>query len=385
MAKKNKAKSGGGGGFLNKLVNSVKNASIMDEGVSTAEWSDTIDTGCYILNALLSGSIYGGMQDNKVMVLAGDPSTGKTFIAMSILAEFLKNKPEALAIHMDTESAVTKDMMVTREIDPTRVVHYEPLTIEEFRDTALKFLDTCIEEKDAPEMLMILDSLSLLSTFKETFDIVEEKTNKDGATPKDMTKPGATKAMFRMIRNKLAQAKVPLIITNHVYANVGPYGPPKVISGGSGLVYSSDTILMLTKAKEEADKKQGKLLAHVTAAKEFSGVIITVTTYKSRLTRENKSVQIRVSYNTGLDRYYGLFHLALRYGIIKEDGKQYLLADGRKVYGKTINREPETVYTPEILDLLDEAARKEFCYGQGEGPAPGEANEEDDVEAEVVE
>lgn len=373
------------GGFFKKMAESVKNSSIMADAVGSGEFSGTIDTGCLILNALVSGSIFGGIQNNKTITLAGDPSTGKTFIAMSILTEYLKNNPEAGALHMDTESAINNDMMMKRGVDTSRVILNEPITVEDFRDTILDTLNKYMAEEERPPMMAILDSLGQLSTRAETGYMEEEDEKKRNT--KDMSRERVIKAAFRQIRRRLADAQVPMIVTNHIYTAQGGYGPSKVISGGSGLLYTADTILMLTKSKEEdtENKSLGKLAGNK-YAKEYSGVIITATTYKCRLAREGKSVQLRVSYTTGLDKYYGLLPLAEKYAIIVKEGNRYLLPDGRKVFGKEINDDPELIYTPELLTKIDEAARMEFCYGAGEGPRPeenDEVNSDDSVAEEV--
>jgi RecA/RadA recombinase len=374
MAKKAKGKTEGG--FLKKLASKVKNASIMEDAVGSAEFTGTIDTGCLMLNALVSGSVRGGIQNNKTIALAGDPSTGKTFFALSILKHFLLSHTEAVGVEYDTEQAITKKMMTDRGIPADRVMLVEPVTIQDFKENVLDITDEINTSKDdVPPMMMILDSLGQLSTNKEQANSRDPK-KKD---VKDMTRPGLVKEAFRMIRYGLARAKIPMIVTNHVYANVGGYGPKKTISGGSGLLYTADTILMLSKAKQET-KNKGFSISGKKQEKEYSGVLITVTAYKSRLTRENKSIVCYVDYNTGLDRYYGLIRLALKYGIFTQEGKHIVLPDGKKVFPSAIQADPETYYTTEVLDRLDEAAKTEFCYGAGEGPRPVEEIEEDSDE-----
>jgi hypothetical protein len=96
------------------------------------------------------------------------------------------------------------------------------------------------------------------------------------------------------------------------------------------------------------------------------GNIIKVQMNKSRFTKENKVVEMKLSYTSGLDRYYGLLDLAEKYDIIKKVSTRYEMPDGSKVFGKTINEDPEKYFTKDILDLIDEAAKKEFLYGEGE-------------------
>ena len=187
----------------------------------------------------------------------------------------------------------------------------------------------------------------MLSTTKEVEDTAA------GAETKDMTKAAILKATFRVLNLKLAKINVPLLITNHVYEMVGSYIPMKEMSGGSGLKYTASQIVFLGKNKE----KDGT---------EVIGSIIKCTMMKSRFTKENKKVEVLLTYDKGLDRYYGLLTIAEKYGIFKKVSTRYEMPDGTKVFGKSINNNPEKYYTKEILDQIDAAAQKEFTYGAAE-------------------
>jgi len=332
--------------FIKTLVDDLKDeyTSIAGDGKSSSEFSGYIDTGCYMLNAILSGSIYGGVPDNKITAFVGESATGKTFFALSIVKNFLEQNDTNVVVYYDTEAAITSSMMVDRGIDINRVILAEPTTIQNFRTHALKLLDSYESQKNKPRMMIVLDSLGMLSTTKEMEDSGE------GKETRDMTKAQLIKATFRVLTLRLAKAKVPLILTNHVYDAVGSYFPTKVISGGSGLIYAASTIIMLGKKKE----RDGT---------EVVGNIIKTKTHKSRLSKENASTELLLSYKNGLDRYYGLLTLAEKAGVIQKSGRQFELSDGRKVFGKAINESPEEIFTKDILDQLDEAAKKEYRYG----------------------
>jgi len=171
-----------------------------------------------------------------------------------------------------------------------------------------------------------------------------------GKETKDMTRAQIVKAAFRVLTLKLGKAKVPLIITNHTYDVVGSMFPTKEMGGGSGLKYAASSIVYLSKRKE----KDGT---------EVIGNIIHCKNYKSRLTKENKVVDVRLTYDKGLDRYYGLLDLALKHNIFKSVSTRVELPDGSKTFGKTINNNPEKYFTPEILEKLDDVCAKEFKYG----------------------
>jgi RecA/RadA recombinase len=335
--------------FFNDLVEKIKDddTHIVADGLGSAEFSGYIDTGSFILNAVLSGSIYGGVANNKVTAFAGEQATGKTFFAMGVVQQFLLDNPDGGVIYFDTEAAVTRDMMASRGIDTTRVVVSEPDTIQKFRHVCLNIIDkyTDTPEKDRKPMLMVLDSLGQLSSSKEMEDTA------DGKDTRDMTKAQLIKATFRVINLKLAKIGVPLIVTNHVYAAVGSYIPTNEIAGGSGLKYTASTIAMLGKKKD----RDGT---------DVVGNIIKVTMYKSRLSKENKRVEVKLSYKTGLDRYYGLVDIAVKHGIFNKVSTRVELPDGTKTFEKSIYKEPEKYFTKDILDLIDKAAKKEFAYGE---------------------
>lgn len=354
--------------FYKDLVKGLNdtNTHLLSDGGNSAEFGDWVDTGCYALNALVSGSMYGGIADNKVTAIAGAEATGKTFFALGIVNNFLQ-KPDAGTIYYDTESAVTKAMMEARGINPERLVVSEPQTIQHFRHLALQTLERYQSTKNRPPMMMVLDSLGQLSTTKEMEDTAK------GAETKDMTKPAVIKATFRTLGLTLARAKVPLIVTNHTYDVIGAYVPTKEMSGGSGLKYTASTILMLSKKKD----KNGT---------DVIGNIIKVRTQKSRFTKEQKTVELKLSYTSGLDRYYGLLDIANKYGIIKQVATRMEMPDGTKVYAKTIYNDPTKYFTPDIMERLEIACNQEFMYGQStedpfdeslyDGEESGEVGEE---------
>jgi RecA/RadA recombinase len=334
--------------FFKQIIKETGNeyASIVSEGVEAGDVSNFIDTGSYIFNSLLSGTIHGGLPANKITALAGESATGKTFFVLGVVDNFLKQNPGAGVIYFESESALTKDMIEDRGIDSSRMIIMPVTTVQEFRHQAIRVLDKYIEQDkaDRKPMLLVLDSLGMLSTTKEMED------TEAGKETRDMTRSQIVKAAFRVLTLKLGKAQVPLIITNHTYDVIGSMFPTKEMGGGSGLKYAASSIVYLSKRKE----KDGT---------EIIGNIIHCKNHKSRLTKENKMVDVRLTYDKGLDKHYGLLELALKYGIFKQVSTRIELPDGSKTFGKTINNDPEKYYTPEILKQLDEAAAKEFKYG----------------------
>ena len=350
--------------FLKDIAKTAGNeyAALVSEGVEAGDVDNFIDTGSYIFNALLSGSIYGGLPANKITAVAGESATGKTFFVMGMVKSFLDSNPDAGVLYFESESAITKQMVIDRGIDPSRMVILPVTTVQEFRTQAIRVLDAFLaqNEADRKPLMICLDSLGMLSTTKEVEDTA------DGKETRDMTRAQVLKAAFRVLTLKLGKAKVPMVVTNHTYDVVGSMFPTKEMGGGSGLKYAASSIVYLSKKKD----KDGT---------EVVGNIVHCKNAKSRLTIENKMVDVRLSYDRGLDRYYGLLDLALKYGIFKSVSTRIELPDGTKTFGKTINNQPEKFFTEEVMAQLDECASKEFKYGNNKEVEI----EDDNSEAEV--
>ena len=332
--------------FLKELIKDIG-----DEYATFAKDIDEteryIDSGSYIFNALVSGSINGGFSANKITAIAGESSTGKTFFSLAVVRNFLETNPDGICLYFDTESAITRSLLESRSIDTSRVVVLNVVTIEEFRTKALQAIDKYlkIDEDERQPMMFVLDSLGMLSTEKEITDALADKN------VRDMTKSQLVKGAFRMLTLKLGQANVPLIVTNHTYDVIGSYVPTKEMGGGSGLKYAASTIIYLSKKKE----KDGK---------EVIGNIIKAKTAKSRLIKENQEVEVRLFYDErGLDKYYGLLELGEAGALWKNVAGRYDLGDGKKIYAKQILAEPDKYFTPEVMEKLDVIARGTFAYG----------------------
>ncbi len=305
-----------------------------------------IDTGSYIFNAVVSGSVFGGVSSNKITAIAGESSTGKTYFSLAVVKNFLDNNPDGYCLYFDTEAAVNKGLLESRGVDLTRTVVVNVVTIEEFRTKALKAVAKYLEMpiEDRKPCMFVLDSLGMLSTEKEIRDALDDKQ------VRDMTKSQLVKGAFRMLTLKLGQADIPLIVTNHTYDVIGSYVPTKEMGGGSGLKYAASTIIYLSKKKEK-DKT------------EVVGNIIKAKTVKSRLSRENKDVEIRLYFDErGLDRYYGLLELGEIGGLWKNVAGRYQMGD-KKVYAKQIYANPTDYFTDDIMEKLDAIAQQNFSYG----------------------
>ena len=233
--------------FLKEIIKEIGNeyAGLVSDGVEAGDVESFIDTGSYAFNALLSGSIYGGLASNKITAFAGESATGKTFFVLGIVKQFLEDNPTGGVLYFESESAITKQMIEQREIDTSRMVMLPVATIQEFAHQVTKVLDKHLASEDRVPLMICLDSLGMLSTSKEVGDIT------DGKETKDMTRAALVKGTFRVLTLKASKAKVPVLITNHTYSQIGVMFPQQIMGGGTGLYYASSNIVFLSKRKEK--------------------------------------------------------------------------------------------------------------------------------------
>ena len=332
--------------FLKDIAKEIDNeyASLVSDGVAAGDTSGFIDTGSYIFNALVSGSIYGGIPGNKITALAGESSTGKTYFCLGVVQHFLESSDDSGVIYFESESALSRDLIEGRGIDSSRMMIVPVTTVQEFRTQAIRILDKYLQQKERKPLMFVLDSLGMLSTTKEVEDA------EAGKETRDMTRAQIVKSIFRVLTLKLGKANVPLLVTNHTYDVVGSYIPTKEMGGGRGLKYAASTIIYLSKKKEKDQK-------------EVVGNLIKAKTAKSRLSREHKEVEIRLFFDErGLDKYYGLLELGEIGGLWKNVAGRYEM-NGKKIYAKQILANPEEYFTEDVMNKLDAIAKEEFTYG----------------------
>lgn len=340
-------------------------ATVAEQGIVAGDITGYIDTGSYSFNALLSGSLFKGLAKNKILGLAGEESTGKTFYALGIAKNFQSLDPENDVIDFITESDFGKATLEGRQIDTNRFGVMPVETVEEFRTQCMKIVDHLAELGTVPKLMMILDSLGNLSTLKEIEDI------RKGTNKRDMTKQQLIRGAFRALTLKLGKLQIPMIVNNHTYEVVGAYVPTKEMSGGGGLKFAASQIVFLSKKqhKETVDKVDARV-----------GTIITAKLDKSRTTREGLKVETLLRFDRGLDRYFGLIDIAEQAGVIKKISTKYEFPDGTKAFETSIEKNPEKYFTMDVLKAIDTYTQANWVYGSGEAPVVAD---DDDEEEEI--
>jgi RecA/RadA recombinase len=337
--------------FARNLVKKINddNVSILSDELYAAKTTTFIDSGSYILNALLSASIFKGISGNKITSFAGDSGVGKSYVSLSIAGNFIRNNPDGIVIYCDSESAITEQMYKDHGLVGDNIIVLEPNSVEKYRSIVTKLLSSYKEthKSQRPKMMFVLDSLSNLASEREL------STSADIDASADMGyRTKMIKATFRIIGLELAKLNIPLICTHHCYDSMNSYIPGKVMSGGTSLRYLSSQIIFLTK-KLDKDIK----------TKLSSGIFLTANLDKSRSTIEKSKAQFYVSYKHGLNKYYGLIDLGVEQGLFKKSTGWVEFPGFAKLREKEIYSNPEKYFTPDILQKLDECAHLQYSYG----------------------
>lgn len=321
-----------------------------------SEVDEWIPTGNYLLNAQISGTLFGGVPNSRSFGVMGDPGTGKSFFCLNVVREAQKIGYDV--IYCDTEGAIDKSSAQKFGIDMGKI-RYQPIqTVSQFQTFVSNVLDLVKKAKGSgenPKILLVLDSLGMLSTDKELNDAMKGHNAADmGAKAKELRK------LFRVITLDLTAAKIPLICTNHVYAG-GGYVPTKESSGGDGPIFAMSVVSFLSKAqlKDGAGTK--------------TGIIVTSTLKKSRFTIPEQ-VKFHISFAHGMNPYVGLQDYVTWEACGIERGKfeEVKGADGKKTQvfkpsasstrwgvkhlGKTVASTElftDKVFTQEVLEQLD--------------------------------
>ena len=330
-----------------------------------------IDTGSYVLNAIVSGSIHGGIPKGRVTMLGGESMTGKTLFVLKILAN--AQKQGLIPVIFDTENAVDPEGAERIGLDISKVKYVPCVTIEQTRNALYKFLTSVKEKGLEGKFIVAIDSLGNLQSELEHSRMGKESTASDMGS-----KARAMKSLMQTCTNLGATTQTTVLCTNHVYDDPSAMFPSieKHMPGGKSIVYLPSVTVQLARKPMKSDG--GKTMDAETAVgqKNYAGILIRALTRKNRFIKQYLQGEMFLSFHTGLDRYYGLLDLAVGVGAVIQTGSTYQLPDGKKIgYYKNFRKDID-LWENTILPVLEEKIKTEWAYSGGEeGEVPDEVDE----------
>jgi len=292
-------------GIMDKLTKNsrIKESSQLDKSKLFSN-KDMVTTPVPMINVALSGDPSGGLTSG-LTVLAGPSKHFKTSFGLLMAAAYLDKYEDAVLLFYDSEFGSPQQYFKSFGIDTSRVLHSPITNVEELKFDLISQLEN-IERTD--KVIIMIDSVGNLASKKELEDAMNEKS------VADMSRAKALKGLFRMTTPYLTMRDIPLIAVNHTYQEIGLF-PKAVVSGGTGIYYSSDNIWIIGRQQE----KKGT---------EITGYNFVINVEKSRFVREKSKIPISVTWEGGIETYSGLLDVAIEGGyVVKPSNGWYSKVD----------------------------------------------------------
>jgi RecA/RadA recombinase len=288
-----------------KKVSTVAETAVFSES-TLLHSRDMIPTEIPLLNIALAGAVDGGLSSG-VNVIAGPSKHFKSLMALLIAKAYMDKFEDAVMIFVDSEFGTPQSYVKNVGIDPGRILHIPVSTIEQARTELTVQLQ---EIKRTDKVIFVFDSVGNLASNKETQDAAS------GKEAADMTRAKVLKSLFRIVTPQLVIKDCPMIVINHTYQTMEMYSKT-VMSGGTGIYYSATNIWFMGREQDKDEK-----------TKEILGYDFSINIDKSRYVREKSKLKLVVRYDGGVDKYSGIFDLALDSGHIRNvSAQKYVLCD----------------------------------------------------------
>jgi RecA/RadA recombinase len=334
-----------------------------------------IDTGSLALNAIISGSLYKGVPEGRVIQFAGPSMTGKTFFVQKIIAN--AQKMGKFVVVFDSENAIDKEGALGFGIDPTKVKYIPTTTIENTRNAIRKFLKGVAEAGEIGKFVIVIDSIAQLES-----ELGESRMEEDKSSADMGTFAKAIKSLLKTCVNWGKLTKTTVVITNEVYDNPTVMYPPldKNMPGGKGAAYKPSVTIQLARKPVKAD--EGRTIDDTMTAgqKSYSGVELGCLSVKNRFIKQYLEVDLYLSFATGLDKYYGLLKLLRGFGVVVLDGKTYKDWEGNSLGFYKKWRKDKALWEDKLLPELEKLIGVAWKYSNEEDAPDDEEEEEDDLE-----
>lgn len=297
-------------------------ASMLSEALSNINTFD--DTGCCMLNALLSGRIVdGGFPEGRMTVLAAPSSVGKSYIGLQAAA--LAQKKGKRILIFDSENAIDREFASNLGLDVSKVKYFPVKSIEQCKNSMYAFLDFVDKQGMKGQFFILVDSLGGMMSEMDFKRLEDESTSADmGTLAKSM------KGFIKMMTIMSARTKTTIVCTNHIFDNPGQMFPSleKNMSGGKSVKYFSSTVLQLSAVQVKEDDKDRKTGDEAAiGSKGMTGIAIRGLSIKNRVVKPYMEGSMYISWQKGLRKYYGLLDLAQEFDLIyNKAGKLYIRA-----------------------------------------------------------
>lgn len=219
----------------------------------------------------------------------------------SMIALSMMREPSIdLIVYFDSEGGgISNDFAEFLGIDASKILYQPMNTIEELKLKMGLVIDIIEKNKSKKNVLMIIDSISMLTTERE----LDEKGGMDMGN-----KSKLTREFFRSYIRKMQKMNIACVMTAHLTSTIGGYGPSKEVAGGTILQYAPSAEVRFAKVNAESEIDKSALGATM--------IKIRAEMVKSRFGTLGKRVKFDLDMERGLDPYAGLFDILRDYEMV---------------------------------------------------------------------
>ncbi len=323
--------------------------TIMRLGDEVVNDVDAISTGSIMVDYALG---IGGVPRGRVTEIYGPEASGKTTLAMHVIAE--AQKSGGYAAFIDAEHAFDPKYAKNLGINTDELIISQPDSGEQ----ALEITETLI--RSAALDVIVIDSVAALVPRAELEG--EMGDSHVGLQARLMSQA------MRKITGVISKTKTSCIFINQIREKIGVmFGNPETTSGGRALKFYSSVRMDIRRI---GSLKQGD---------DVVGNRTKVKVVKNKVAPPFKVVEFNIMYGKGISRIAEILDLAVEFDIIEKRGSWYRY-DGEPIGQGSDNAIEFLESDPELTEQIEETIRREMSPEE-ETEEPSENAEEEKEEA----
>ncbi|MEW6408242.1 MAG: recombinase RecA [Patescibacteria group bacterium] len=268
-----------------------------------------VSTGSISLDLALG---VGGVPRGRVIEIFGPESSGKTTLALHIIANVQKAK--GLAAFVDAEHALDPDYAKKIGVKINDLLISQPETGEQ----ALEIVETLVRSNAVDAI--VIDSVAALTPRAEIEGDMGDSHM--GLQARLMSQA------LRKLTAAIAHSKTCVIFLNQIRMKIGiMFGNPEETTGGKALKFYSSVRIDLRRA------------AQIKMGDKIIGNRVKVKVVKNKVAPPFQTTEFDIMYNEGISRSGDLLDTGVKYGILKKSGAWYLLADQKLGQGREASKQ----------------------------------------------
>ncbi|QQK07621.1 recombinase RecA [Miniphocaeibacter halophilus] len=317
------------------LQNTFKNiekqfgkGSVMLLGDTPKQNIASISTGAINLDIALG---IGGIPRGRVVEIYGPESSGKTTLALHVIAE--AQKDGGIAAFIDAEHALDAQYATNLGVDIDELIVSQPDTGEQ----ALEITESLVRSSALD--IVVIDSVAALVPRAEIEGDMGD--SHVGLQARLMSQA------LRKLTGVIAKSNTTVVFINQLREKVGiMFGNPETTTGGRALKFYSSVRLEVRRA--EAIKDGDSIVGNRTRVKVV----------KNKVAPPFKQVEFDIMYGTGISKVGALLDMAAEAGIINKAGAWYSYNEERLGQG----REKAKDFLENHPEILDEVSKKTYAH-----------------------